>query len=71
MKKIAIVLSVFPGCLFAIALVSLVVCAIAERNLPPAPGANIGLGLLALAALINIPTAIAWMVVLVQRLRAS
>ena len=63
MKKIAIALSIFPGSLFVIALVSFVVCSIVELGLAGG-GANIGLGLLALAALINLPTFVVWIVYL-------
>jgi hypothetical protein len=58
-KSFAILLSIFPGILFALALFSYVCCSYAQRNLSKA-GADIGLGILMLAALINIPTAIAW-----------
>ena len=58
-KKIAIVLSVFPGSLFVIALISYICCSIAERDLPKA-GVDIGLGILCIAFLVNIPTIIAW-----------
>ena len=61
MKKLAVTLSIFPGILFVIALLSYVICVIAERNLPPG-GVNIGLSLLLLAALINIPTILAWVI---------
>ena len=61
MKKPAIALSIFPGALFVIALLSYVICLFAERNLPPG-GVNIGLSLLLLAALINIPTILAWVI---------
>ena len=61
MKKLAVALSIFPGILFVIALLSYVVCFFAERNLPPG-GVNIGLSLLLLAALINIPTIVAWVI---------
>ena len=61
MKKLAIALSIFPGILSVIALLSYLVCFFAERNLPPG-GVNIGLSLLLLAALINIPTVLAWVV---------
>ena len=63
MKKLAIALSIFPGILFVIALLSCVICSVAERNLPPG-GVNIGLSLLLLAALINIPTMAAWLIFL-------
>lgn len=59
MKKLAIILSIFPGILFVIALGSYLICSFLERDLPPG-SANIGLGLLFLAALINIPTMVAW-----------
>lgn len=59
MKRIAIVLSIFPGSLFILALVSFVVCSIAELGLASG-SANIGLGLLFIAFLINIPTLIVW-----------
>lgn len=59
MKKLAIALSIFPGGLLVIALLSYVICSIAERNLPPG-GANIGLGLLFLAAVVNVPTLLSW-----------
>ena len=61
MKKLAIALSVFPGILFVIAFLSYVICFFAESNLPPG-GVNIGLSLLLLAALINIPTIAAWVI---------
>ncbi|NNC89723.1 MAG: hypothetical protein HKN82_14805 [Akkermansiaceae bacterium] len=66
MKKLAIALSIFPGILFVIALLSYVICFIAERNMPPG-GVDIGLSLLLLAALINIPTIVAWVVFLVRK----
>ena len=59
MKKLAIILSIFPGILFVIALGSYLICSYLERDLPPG-SANIGLGLLFLAALMNIPTMVAW-----------
>ena len=59
MKKLAIALSIFPGALFVIALLSFVISSIAERNLPSG-GVNIGLSLLLLSALINIPTIVVW-----------
>ena len=62
-KKIAIALSVFPGVLFVGILISYICCSIAERNLPKA-GANIGLCILGLAFLVNIPTIIAWIIFL-------
>ena len=68
MKKLAIALSIFPGILLVIALLSYVICSIAERNLPPG-GVNIGLSLLLLAALINIPTMAAWLVFLARKRR--
>ena len=58
-KKIAIALTIFPGGLFALALASFIVCSIAELDLASG-SANIGLGLLFIALLINIPTIIAW-----------
>ena len=61
MKNLAIALSIFPGILFVIALLSYLICFFAERNLLPG-GVNIGLSLLMLAALINIPTVLAWVV---------
>ena len=63
MKKLAIVLSIFPGILFVIALLSYVICFFAERDLPSG-GVNIGLSLLLLAALINIPTVVVWVIFL-------
>ena len=66
MKKLAISLSIFPGMLFVIALLSYVICSIVERNLPPG-GVDIGLGVLLLAALINIPTMVAWLVFLARK----
>lgn len=66
MKKLAIALSIFPGILFVIALLSYVICSVAERNLPPG-GVNIGLSLLLLAALINIPTLAAWLIFLATK----
>lgn len=59
MKRIAIALSIFPGSLFILAIGSFVVCAIAELGLAGG-SANIGLGLLFIAFLINIPTFIVW-----------
>ena len=58
-KKIAIALTIFPGSLFVLALASYIVCSIAELGLASG-SANIGLGLLCIAVLINIPTFIAW-----------
>lgn len=66
MKKVAIALSIFPGILFVIALISYLICSVAERNLPPG-GVNIGLSLLLLAALINIPTMVAWLILLARK----
>lgn len=66
MKKLAIVLSIFPGILFVIALLSYVICFFAERNLPSG-GVNIGLSLLLLAALINIPTIVVWVILLARK----
>ena len=66
MKKLAIVLSIFPGILFVIALLSYVICFFAERNLPSG-GVNIGLSLLLLAALVNIPTIVAWVIFLARK----
>ncbi|MBT8044949.1 MAG: hypothetical protein KJO79_08355 [Verrucomicrobiae bacterium] len=66
MKKLAIALTIFPGVLFVIALISYVICSIAERNLPPG-GVNIGLSLLLLAALINIPTIVVWLIFLARQ----
>lgn len=59
MKIVAIALSIFPGSLFVIALVSFVICGIAELGLPGG-SANIGLGILFLALIFNIPTILAW-----------
>jgi uncharacterized membrane protein YgdD (TMEM256/DUF423 family) len=61
-KWVAIGLSVFPGSLFVLALLNLVVCGILELN-EPRGTANIGLGILYLSAIINVPTMIAWLVV--------
>ena len=58
-KKIALLLSIFPGSLFVLAFASYVICSIAESGLPGGT-ANIGLGILALAALLNLPTMVAW-----------
>lgn len=66
MRKLAIALSVFPGILFVIALLSYVICFFAERNLPSG-GVNIGLSLLLLAALINIPTIVVWVILLARK----
>ena len=66
MKKLAITLSIFPGILFVIALVSYVICSIAERDLP-AGGVNIGRCLLLLAAMLNVPTLMVWVFYLVGR----
>ena len=66
MKKLAIALSVFPGILFVIALLSYVICFFAERSLPSG-GVNIGLSLLLLAALVNIPTIVAWVIFLARK----
>jgi len=66
MKKLAIALSIVPGILFVIALLLYVICSVAERNLPPG-GVNIGLSLLLLAALINIPTMAAWLIFLARK----
>ena len=66
MKKLAIALTVFPGSLFALALVSFVVCSIAELGLAPG-SANIGLGLVLVALTLNIPTIIAWIVYILMR----
>jgi len=54
-------ISIFTGSILAIAVVSYVVCSIAEAGLPSG-SANIGLGLLFLAVLINIPVLIYWLV---------
>ncbi len=59
LKSIAIVLSFFPGSVFVLALVSYAVCFVAELGLPGG-SANIGLGLLFLAFVINIPTVVVW-----------
>ena len=59
MKKLAITLSIFPGMLFVIALVSYVLSATAEQGLPSG-GVNIGLCLLMLAGMINVPTLVVW-----------
>lgn len=66
MKKLGIVLSIFPGILFVIALLSYVICFFAERNLPSG-GVNIGLSLLLLAAFINIPTIVVWVIFLARK----
>jgi hypothetical protein len=66
MKKLAIILSIFPGILFVIALGSYVICSYLERDLPRG-SANIGLGLLFLAALINIPTMVAWCIYFIRK----
>lgn len=65
-KKIAIALTIFPGSLFVLALVSFIVCSIAELGLSSG-SANIGLGLLFIALLINIPTFIAWVLYFATR----
>jgi len=59
MKRIATILSVCTGSLFILALTSCIWCSIAERDLPKG-GANIGLGILYITLLINIPTIIVW-----------
>lgn len=66
MKKLAIILSIFPGILFVIALGSYLICSYLERDLPPG-SANIGLGLLFLSALINIPTMAAWCIYFIRK----
>ena len=66
MKKLAIILSIFPGILFVIALLSYVICFFAELNLPSG-GVNIGLSLLLLAAIINIPTLVVWVIFLARK----
>jgi hypothetical protein len=66
MKRIAIALSVFPGSLLVLALVSYVFSSIAEAGLPGG-GVNIGLCLLLLALLVNIPTILVWIGCAVKR----
>ena len=66
MRKLAIGLSIFPGILFVIALLSYVICFFAERSLPSG-GVDIGLSLLLLAALINIPTIVVWVIFLARK----
>lgn len=70
MKKLAIVLSVFPGSLLVLALASFVICSIAEAGLAGG-SANIGLGLLLIAVGINIPTIVAWLIFLGRRGRTE
>ncbi len=65
MKKLAIALSIFPGSFLIIAFFNYVFFSFAERNLAPG-GVNIGLSLLLLAALINVPTIIAWVVFFIR-----
>lgn len=66
MKKFAIALSIFPGSLFIIALLNYAFFAFVERNIAPS-GVNIGLSLLLLAALINVPTIISWVVFFIRK----
>ena len=66
MKKLAIALSIFSGSLLIIALFNYVFFSFVERNLAPG-GVNIGLSLLLLAALINVPTIIAWVVFFIRK----
>lgn len=71
MRKLAIVLTIFPGSLFVLAAGSYTACRLAEAGLPSG-GPDIGLGLLLVAALINIPTVLAWIASwMVDRLRSS
>ena len=59
MKKLAITLSIFPGVLFVIALVSYLGSSFAEMG-QASGGVDIGLCLLILSAIINIPTVVVW-----------
>ena len=66
MKRVAVALSIFPGSLFVLALASFVICSIAELGLSGG-SANIGLGLLLIALIINIPTIAAWVIFVARR----
>ena len=61
-KLIAIGLYVFPGSLFVLALANYVIFSILESG-QPSGTANIGLAFLYMAAMINVPTLIAWLFV--------
>jgi hypothetical protein len=62
-RKFAIGLGIIPHILLALALLNLIVMRIIEGP-PPATGGgvNIGLAFLILAAMLNVPSAICWLI---------
>ena len=66
MKKLAITLSIFPGILFVIALVSYLGSSFTEMG-QASGGVDIGLCLLMLAGMINVPTLVVWVFYIASR----
>ncbi len=71
LKKVAIILTCFPGSLLLIAVLNYLIMGFVEssRSVPGDP--NIGAGLLVITALINIPTLIMWLLYLLSTLRSN
>ncbi len=62
----AITLTIFPGILFVIALISYMTSSFAEMGLASG-GVDIGLCLLILSAVVNIPTLVVWVFYMASR----